>query len=433
MNNQINLGSKALNNAIMFQWAPEFVFIFKNKTGNLITTIKSNSVHASLISSKVLNTFLADPTVSEMNFTVENVSKKDIENYFHTIFSGLDNRPKTIQSYLTIAEAIGTEDVVDEIMKIMNTQTPVDSNNCINKIILNIRANSSYDDEIKYAAQNLPQLIQDDAFDECPDEYKIDILTSILSVCQQKEMNENDIEIIFDYIDSLDDSDFIKLVPLLNPKFMTPELIGRSLKKVTTENITDDYLIFLYNRFVSPQKKLAETVISCIRHNGNLNGIFAKLKERGNPVDNDDVRITTPGELIRKTELKNIIDADNKAGVFIKTKNVEQNKILFDFCDNKKMRLHGYEIKVKGEQSPYNFPKAWEIRGSNDKFKFKIIDAKYNYDDFSAGKVKYFQISGQKESYRYIEFHLISNHGNASEQKFLRLSSIEFYGDLIIH
>lgn len=433
MNQKITLGAKALNNAMMFQWAPEFVFVFRNKAGNLITNIKSNSIQACLISSKVYKTFLADPTISEMTFIADNITKNEIENYFQNIFNGLDNRAKTIHSYLSVAELIGTEDVVDEIMKIMKTQAPMDSNNCIEKIILKIHANINYDEEIMYAAQHLTELIQDDAFDDCPEENKMNILTSILSVCQQKELDESCIEIIFDFIDTFDDDDFIKLVSLLNPKFMTPDLIGRSLRRITTENITEDYITFLFNRFVSPAKKLAETTINCPHTRGSLNGIFAKLKERGNPVDNDEVRISTPGEIIRKTELKNIIDADNKLGVFIKAKSSEYTKIIFDFCDNKKVRLTGYEIKVRGEQNKYNFPKSWEILGSDDKYNFTIIDRRVGYDDFSAGKVKYFSISDNKKGYRYIEFHLNSNHGNQNEQKFLRLAAIEFYGDIVIH
>ena len=136
MNNKIKLGLKALDNAINFNWAPEFNFVFKNTKGNLITTIQSNSIHACLISSKVYRAFLSDPTIYEMVFKVDDkITKDHLENYFKNIKSGLDDCAKNYIYYLKIAELIETQDVVDEIMKLNKAQTPIDSNNIIKKIL----------------------------------------------------------------------------------------------------------------------------------------------------------------------------------------------------------------------------------------------------------------------------------------------------------
>lgn len=433
-NKKISLGSKALNNAINLKWGPEFLFIFKDKNGNTVSTISLSAFQACIISSKVSKLFAIDPTISQYIFEADGFSNAHIESYFKNVFNGF-NKDEYLVYYLKIAKTIETDDIVDDIMEIIKEDTPMESKNVISKIVLKINANVNYDEEIRYAAHNLTKLIQENAFDNCPMENKIDILTSLLSVYQQNENNEKDLEIIFDYIDKLDDEYFIRLVSLLNPKFMNPELISRALFRVNKENITDDFLNFIYKRFDSKKKKVAKNEVNCQYSPSNhLNGIFSELYNRcgKNPCDTDDIRITFSGR--SKSSVKDIIEYKGKSnGCIIIAKENEYPKIEFDFGDNKKICLSGYELKVKGETNSYNFPKAWEIKGSNDKFNYEIIDTHINFNEFSAGKVLHFRIPKQVNSYRYIVYQQKENRGSQNQQKFLRLSAIEFYGKIIYH
>ncbi|OHS98185.1 hypothetical protein TRFO_09055 [Tritrichomonas foetus] len=435
MINTLALGQRAIKGVLSSNWAPEFTFKFV-LTDDDDFQIKTNMIKACFLSSKVCHNLNSDPTIDSIKIEIKKVSKKMIRNFFQLIDDELklELNASNSETYFEIAQALGTEDIIEELNKIYDSNEKLSINNAIHRLTRKMHSKQNYSAELSLCAQNLTSLVLTDSFGCFFDREKFEILREILEVYSTIAGDPQHEHSIFTYLyENFESKEFLELASYLHLKLLHGEDISYMMQRLSEDNICSQTIQALKIFFGSETNQLMTTSSKCTKvvRMMPFTGIFDKLRNDygGNPEKTKVIEIITTDS--SRFPVSNALNYNDKTCFYNKMKSIEHTYIIFNF-KSFKVSISGYELKTRIANQRYNFPKSWLIQGSNDMHSWTTLDQKNHcYDLEGANKSKYFQVKmNQQEKFQYIKYQQLSNFGGYNEQNQISLAAIEFYGNI---
>lgn len=409
MSSYILLTANGLRNSAKLNIEPDFNFnVGKHQ-------YKCSKTLASFISPKISNLLLNDITVSD--FFIDHPDKNNEFNQILSLMTGstlsLTNDNKNY--LLSMAVQLGNEEIISLIMD--DTEN-INNNNVIQRIILRYSNNFQYIDEAKYLALHF-----DDFSVESLQSLDIDVLNTVLIQDSLSIFNEDS---LLEKIISLGE----KYYPLLDNvqiEYLTSSSILKLLSYLDIDNISSQIWMSIINRLQLPVHPPPNPV----RHNNTFvldkeypfDGVFALLMSKygGNIHDKGIIDITASSDPDKNVSF--VSDSDWESYWF--SDNVPNSWVQFDFKD-KLIIVTDYTIQSDGSDG--NHLLHWELEGSNDGKNWEVIDKRDTNDLNSFYKVKSYSCFLEKP-FRMLRLRQTGK--NSSNQDYMLLASIEFFGELL--
>lgn len=418
---KISLGSGAMSNLILGQFAPPFTF-YVNESAYV-----SNINAACAISNKICRLLRGDPTTDSFSFTVP---YKDALKKF-TQFMGLVTSFSIIiteenyQCFHTFATILETEDFFKATRHI----------NINPKQSLDLMRSGVFDEgEFQYAVEHLMELINKKSFFEVD----IDILKQVLDqFCRSDSNDEANNRSIFEFLKNYE-NDFVYLATSLRFDLLKDSEINYFLSLVNSrdEGSFGEIMYSLHQWFSVPRSSSRPEVICRCEDDKLIHGIFYRLKKvlKGNPILEGAVKIISKAPEDQLHPLSNLLEYSLPAlNYFYNNYSInsaakhDQNYFTFDFL-SKCVTIDAYILRTSNGDKDWYHPKSWKIMGSNCGQCWDTLDEVVDNEDLNSKFAqKKFFCENNRKYYRFIRYLQLKHHSQIYHNN-IELTAIEFFG-----
>lgn len=442
---QIELNESCLLNVPLQNYGNDFTFIVNE------TEFKTSFIVSDLISPKICKMHTIDPTIN--TFIITTKHQGDFSQIINlTKFTALSVNKAEIPFIIEVVEALEIKSIN---MKDLFSEEKICEENVFDLLTEHLKYNFAY----RYQIEKEINFISSHFFDLCKNNFnelkslEFDILLEIISNDNLKLINEDQLLQFINqlYIDN-ENQEISLLYNFIQFKNLDQKSIESFIEIFDYNDISKEIWDNLSNRLIQPIKESNDDFNSSRYKTKSLtfsqqndqvfNGIINYLKNESHGNIGNKIKITTSSFDSRHPPI-NVTLFDNNDKYF-RTKNKGLNNfICFDF-KNAKINPTYYQLKSSNnieiesdedydEELYDNSLITWKVEGSNDKSNWVKIDEQSSCHFYrNNGSCKLFKINQEvKNDYRYIR---ICNTGvDSSGEKFLRIDSVEFYGNLNVY
>lgn len=419
-----------------------------------------NSLLADFISPIVSHLHKSDPLFN--NFQIKDISHPECFELFLKLMKGEkvkieEDQAPTIEN---IAYQLGNTEIIDKL-KIFHTQEPTISN-----IVTKLRFSHVEIDQqlIDFCAEHLVELKNDEIKTIDPIIFQRILSSQYLKIRSEdwlyKTITENwsDFSYLLDYVrfENLSSEIICEFLHTFEPSEISgsvwsslskrillssrgydndgSNISSLSLFKANNDNCDDNGNYKLNNERYIPKN----LILLPYKEGEEYKGIFNYLTEisEGNPVLTKTIEVTSSIPYQSDHSISNIFeysperldDRINLNGFMSKVSKQNELFIKFDF-KNMAVSLSNYVLRTGN----CNFPKTWEIQGSNDDSNWETLSNVTDDEKLTKSYISsmYNCESSNSRFYRYIKYVQHANkETNSFTQKSLSFSAIEFYGSL---
>lgn len=371
MNQSIKLQTTSILHVPLNNYEKDFTFIVNGKE------FQTTKVIADLLSPKISNSHLLDPTISHI--IINTRSQGNFQRFLNLQKFELENiSSDELLFFGEIIEQLGTENVDINIAKV-----DITIDNVLNCLLHDFPFRHLYsqqiEEEIEFISKNFIEIEQNQQSSllNLPKELLSSILSNpnlviesedkLLNFINELYLKSNEYSILYEYIlfanvQSSSINDFLTVFDFNDLNSSSWHSISNRLKQKV--NQTESFQN-------SKRYKFKETKSACndIKYTGEaFNGIFNYFRKHSNI--QDEVKITASS--VGQGNIESIVQI-NSPNLPFNTQDKRESWVCFEFI-NHKVALTNYTIRSNNWGAGSHHLKSWVIEGSKDKQKWDIID-----------------------------------------------------------
>ena len=423
------------------------------------SNFQCNSILADFISPIISHLHKSDSLCN--HFKINDISNPEYFQIFLKLMKGEKVKIEEDQAPIieNIAYQLGNTEIIDKL-KIFHSQEPTVSN-----IVSKLKFHHVEIDQqlINFCAEHLVELKNDEIKSIDPNIFQRILSSNYLKIRSEdwlyKTITENwpDSRFLLDYVrfENLSSEIICEFLNSFEPSEISGSIWSslsrriilssrgnednNNLSSLSMFNSNNDNCNDNSNYKLNDERYIPKNLILLPYKEGEeFKGIFNYLTEisEGNPVLTKSIEVTSSIPYQSDHSISNIFeysperldDRINLNGFMSKVSKQNEMYIKFDF-KSMAVSLSNYVLRTGN----CNFPKTWEIQGSNDDTNWETLSSVNDDDKLTKSYFSSMYNCGDSNSklYRYIKYVQYANKEiNSFTQKSLSFSAIEFYGSL---
>lgn len=407
---------------------------------------------ARVISSKINQIYQIDPTIAEYSIYIPNKIKttiQDITELIKQLFKSLESdiyiKEDQRTLFLLLCFKLGSE-CVNEFELSSEEES-------LSYLTTNIHSKS-----IEYLSNHFKEFISNGHWKNISNEILKEIIDKYIArkTKLNKEVENDEIEDIFKMLKSQEEEEESDIVLYFLLNIFEYEY-NDDMYKYIFSHLDDDlikdnisHIIFIIRKFFigihqtninkSNKKKIGDILynVNKIEYEGNeLSGIVSYLHSNNNTIE------VQSGIKNNSNPISNILKYDsghiNESYYNWRSNNPKSSDswILFDFGDQRKIKLSSYTIRSNcGDAFNNAHPKTWSILGSNDCNNWDLINKQENNSELNRPyKQHRFECDNNNTTskyYRYIRYEQKDTWDNDRKYQYgIHLTCFEFFGSIL--